>query len=314
MINSQTNIFYGRINFAKNTLLLADEATKIVPLAKSPIILVDFVVDAFMDLYNEFNRLLQQKRLVNSGVLGDITPSRGRVTVNDLYLQHLQQIYNVFIESYINIRSIKLNNLEDFITHFITFLTELQPPTVVTRTNFIILRSTTPLVSGLAIELKQRKYAHVLPIEYFSHVNWRTYQNLTRRYGFNIDFVYPWRIFADINNSIMQQYMRNVETSRQSFFNEYYYESYKLELDSISIVLTQLFNSYLASRPTHSIQEAKVDDFPMEFWLKHLVQIYNLETSANLQPSKIIGIAQKIDTEAALRYINRSYDFSAIRQ
>jgi hypothetical protein len=142
---------------------------------------------------------------------------RAWVDVNDKYNEYMRNsVYNSFRQIYVGespLRNKKILNLNSFLEVFSEYMREVVAAAgPLTRSGFIESLYTTPLISGLVIEISSDPYDDDLnKIQKYLDGNFLQVARLAAEYGFMIDRNIPFRLVADLGSPAMKEYMKGVE-------------------------------------------------------------------------------------------------------
>jgi hypothetical protein len=171
---------------------------------QNSLVALDFVVDAFNDLAQQFAKCVQ---------VGNISPDDAYLSNIKAYRAYIdpKSLYGAYMSSYARIFRAKNNDIEDF--------DEVQPKieaalkisstsSPFTFPAFVKNRRTPINISGLAIEIADINCENDnAKMELFvGSKNWEFYLNAAKSFGFMVDLDVPWRLVADIGSSVMQKY------------------------------------------------------------------------------------------------------------
>ena len=202
---------------------------------------VNFVVDAFKDLQQQFNKCAML----------------GKINTEDPYLTTLK-VYNAYsdpmvlhgastqslqnsIRAYIQAAAIPFKNFDEFMVQLDSYWDQQEMTVPYTLPGFVKSRYCPIMASGLAIEIAdldpnndQEK------IDMFvNSKNWSFYVNACRSYGFMVDKNIPWRLVADIGpDSAMMPYAARYQiygtdqilTMGYTYAHNRYFNNFKINL------------------------------------------------------------------------------------
>ena len=162
---------------------------------------LNFVVDAFNDLAQQFAKCLQ---------IGQIDGNLPYLTNLRVYRSYQDPIkaYNNYINSYTNIFASKnrdVEKFEDIQPKIDAALKVSSKSSPFTFPAFVKNRRTPITITGLAIEIADVNAANDnAKMELFANsLNWEFYLTAARSFGFMVDLDVPWRLVADIGSSVM---------------------------------------------------------------------------------------------------------------
>lgn len=241
--------FYGKKNLNSDTVFLSESYLKQIPLeTPEPLYAVNFVVDAFIGMKEEMNTLKVRDVLVPEGPIYDMMPFSAWTSVHQLYHSFILFIYERF-KLYVSVQNInkKILDFNSFVREFARFVDMETPRFPITRSKFILLKDTTPSISGLVIEIFDGEYSEDAPKmeKFIRDPNFAIYKETAMRYGFLIDKHAPWRLVADISSPALQRYMRNYGIDKSNLFKEYYYKANFYDLQTLRTYIIAFYNSFV---------------------------------------------------------------------
>ena len=165
---------------------------------------LNFVVDAFNDLAQQFAKCLQ------IGQINDDDPYLTNLKVYRAY-QDPEISYNNYINTYNAIFMAKnkdIEKFEDMQPKIEAALKSSQTSSPFTFPAYVKNRRTPITVTGLAIEIADINCANdnAKMDLFIDSKNWDFFANAARSFGFMIDMDVPWRLVADIGSSVMLSY------------------------------------------------------------------------------------------------------------
>ena len=170
----------------------------------------NFVVDSFKDFRSAY--LLLNKKDPSATPFEFLRPRRAWENPVQKREEYLDQLYKMFVETYLSRkkRYQKIRSFNDFLSEFVEFMNFYGPKFPVTMSNFMLSNFSSPMSSGLMVEIAEKsydddedKYTDILTNQCFT-----CYVQVARRFGFKVDKNIPWRLVADINSPFMQKYMK----------------------------------------------------------------------------------------------------------
>jgi len=322
----KTPLLYGKVDHDFNSVFPSETYLKSFGSSHDPILLLNFVADAFEDLLEFYNRKSSQNKLVKSGLYSKLVPANGWTGINRLYHDHMQIVYKKFFEIYMLGKHKQIKDFYNFVNEFKKFIILIQPAFPFTRTQFCLSSKTSPFISGLSVSLSRQSYEFLSSMKYLKDPNFLFFHESALSFGFMVDIFSPWRIIADIDSPYMEPYMRNHEFSKKNLFDEpYFYKAFKIELETFKVMVQQFYNSYITAMPglyvpqlcnnkiiTRKISRQIVEDVDNDsFWLELLFYVRIIETNRNWPDHKLknktkymLEIQKTLDTNRALFYIN----------
>lgn len=210
--------FYGKINTRGEAVLPRRAFLK--PLRytaeKETYLALNFVADAWRDLAERLRELRDQNIIYEESPWSTPQIHKAYQDPYELYSSYMkEEVFGVFTNYYLNRSSPMRKKVKDFDT----FLSEFTPffDRVISNVGFLTFSGmvesgwTTPLVSGLIIELATDDYdSDRNKTAKFGDFNFGLVADIAAQYGFKIDRNIPWRFVADLASKAMQEYMVGV--------------------------------------------------------------------------------------------------------
>jgi hypothetical protein len=207
---------------------------------------LNFVVDAFNDLAQQFAKCLQ------IGQIDGDHPYLSNLRVYRSY-QDPRKAYNNYINSYTNIFASKnrdVEKFEDIQPRIDAALKVSSKSSPFTFPAFVKNRRTPITITGLAIEIADVNAANdnAKMDLFLNSLNWQFYLTAARSFGFMVDLDVPWRLVADIGSSVMLSYAARYGASTtdevlNQYFNDASYQ-YLLEYPE------RMYQMYNNTKPT----------------------------------------------------------------
>lgn len=339
--------FFGIIDIAGDYVYAKQEFLKKVGGTQTnPLVLQDFVVDAFNDLKNYLKLSVINQKLPISSVYSNISVKEAHTNFFGIYVNNQFAIYNSFkqkIDASVHLNS-KIKTHIDFNKQYIKFLQENSNKVPMTFTETIKFYNLLKLSSGLLFSIgtddagddlvKYQKYYIAQEIDCF--------HDACKRFGFKIDKRVPWILLADINSPAMKKYLdkyslknssdlffkrfgkaylEDLTLLKESFFN--FYKKFMVNntsysLDPAELCYNHARNPYYGLR-SQTPEEVYFKDFDDRYWLRLYVHLKNIETGRGLNQADFENtVREAIDAynagklNDALKFINgifRGYGF-----
>ncbi len=334
--------FYGKINNNNNSIHLSEKYLKQIKTDENqPLFAVNFVVDAFEDLKKQFKLIQDYNKLENKSEFINLNAETSWKNLNTSYNSYMNILYLNFSNSFLKEknRNEKIENFDSFIKILIEFIENITPSYPITKTAFIRSKYCSPEASGLMIQIKNENHSidENKYLNFIKDPNFELYMKLCRKYGFLIDKNAPWRLIADLNSPAMEVYLKkyNIKNVNELFKN-YYYESYKSDIDNLKVYISQFYNTLVLNEPyifnyktsinikDETIQEKKLrkpinlkdleNIYDFRFWNKLYTFIRSKETSINWNQQQFETVVKNasqleknIDNQKSREYINRRF-------
>ena len=202
--------FYGKVNRNFVPIVLFDRLNNLKSLPSTgetteSFRAINFVVDQFQQLSRQFDKC---------SLTGKISPEDKYLSKLRIYNAYtsVDQEYNSYLEDLQVSISNAIKNQNKEVTTFKQFLIEVDNYFEVvtldrpfTLQHYIKSRFSSPLISGLSIEISDLDPTNDLEKvnNFFNSRNWEFYVNTCNSFGFMVDKNVPWRITADIGSKEM---------------------------------------------------------------------------------------------------------------
>jgi hypothetical protein len=326
---------YGKINILGDAVINLEESTlKSLPGADQPIFAIDFVADAFEDFRDYYINGITN-RLVEStiGPIKEIRPLRAWENVHTLYSEHLDEMKDYFIETYLIPNNDKIVDVKDVFRYCEKFFYNHAKDFPLTFSAFILSTNCPTHTSGLLIELPAGSNAHgddELKTSILQASSFEKFAAVATRFGFFVDKNAPWSLVANIGSPIMREYMKPYGLERpENYFKEYCFLAYLLDLDKLREFVYDVYYTFFTNNPfrqetkiCQTIQKKtfqrkiltieKVDSIiATSYWTNLYIMTRYYEVNKKLHPTEIIRLQQRAHTlkmidspRDALKYIN----------
>lgn len=266
-------LLYGRVDEKGRAIYLDELNLKQIANSKNDktLFAFDFVVDAFQDFLAYYQKALitgcdpcDGDILIKDGMLGLAMGAHkafeNKRSMHVTYQEYMNDLYvsfsRNFMASFENDKKIK--DFDSFLKLFEQFTSNVLIHSPITKSNFVISKIQSPLISGLSIEIAETQafgHGDDLPkyTKFITHQNFTFFRKSAKKYGFMIDKHAPWRLIADINSPKMQEYMAIYDVNRNNLFKKYYILAYKYDIDNLKAYIQGFYNSYVAALPTTKV-------------------------------------------------------------
>jgi|ETNvirenome_6_85_1030632.scaffolds.fasta_scaffold00657_8 hypothetical protein len=263
---------YGRLDREATPIYPLFTKLKKINSSNENLFALNFVVDAFEDFRNAYFFL--QKDDASNSPFEFLIPSKAWADPATEKQQYMDALYNMMVEAYLPFkkRYENVRTFMDFVNEFTKFMNEKGQGFPVTMTNFITSKFTTPMISGIMIEVDdsphdddENKYENFL-----THACFRCYTTTAEKFGFKIDKNAPWRLVADLKSPIMQKYMEKyimkdtegttpaILLSFSNLFDYYYNRSYEVDANLIKEALVNFYYSYVRDNPVFTLSKFSI--------------------------------------------------------
>jgi len=308
--------YYGKVN-EKNIAVNILEDSTLKPIITSEIIFaVDFVADAFEDLYSYvINEVPQESRVF------DMLPKRAWISFDVIYRQFLEDKRTYFLKKFLMKHKEKINSFNDFVVFFKKFIISTIKDAPFTRSAFMLSGRAPINATGLVIDLDDQNFAEdMIKSRSITNPNFLYYTNLVAKFGFFIDKNAPWRLIANISSSEMQKYMQIYKLkfapgTSTDYFSSYCREVALDELDDMRNFLLSTYREFIkvspeitsvTTLPSGCKQKTIIKknntvplDEDLKFWLELFFFIRTEETGKKNSYENKIALAKAIGSSKA---------------
>ena len=276
--------FYGRKDSSLDTIHLSETRLKQIPVdGPQPLFAVNFVTDAFMGMQEEIRYLKYRDVLVPEGPIYETKPVSAWTSPHQIYHQVMSNFMYPRFLAFVAANKFEKSivDFKSFVNVFVRFVDEQTPQFPFTRSKVIVMKNTTPLVSGLAVEIFDGQYSEDVPKmeRFIRDPNFAIYKETAMRHGFLLDKHIPWRLVADIASPAMQRYMNNYAVTKNNFFENYYYKSHFYDLEALQAYIIEFYNSYVSAKPMIVKPEFAVTKSGIKVLTKKIVRTVREQSS-----------------------------------
>ena len=216
------NLYYGRVDQDKKVIFPNENYLKQIAGTKKTVFALNFVTDAFQD-FQQFMKITIDKKFVSDeAITAPWFANKGWQDVHEAHHEGMTSAYTSFAGSYLDLTGKHkiIKGPETFLDAFFNdYISNTIHDVPFTKTGFIRSKYSTPLMSGLCIEIDS--YDHGSDYQkydkFVNNINYRTYLLAAAKFGFMIDQDAPWRLVANIESSNMRSYISKymVQYSKQ---------------------------------------------------------------------------------------------------
>jgi hypothetical protein len=223
-------ILYGRVNRVFMPIVVSQRynGLKTIPgnsQVENDSKALNFVVDAFMDLQQNFAKSSLTNKIDNSDqYLSNLKVYKAYSNPYELYQNYIRK-YQQILKSDPVMDTANLSDFNKMVTKIQEISHNAGTRNPLTFTAFVKSRKAPINISGLAIEI-----ADLDPVNdnekinnFVNSRNWNYYLNACKAYGFMVDSNVPWRLVADIGSSVMLSYAKRYgfDSVESILFNYY---------------------------------------------------------------------------------------------
>ena len=253
-------LYFGRVdNFQNGIMIKCNSAgLKQVPTTGQSVFALDFVADAFDDLKTHIQRVADHGLINSDSFYYQLTPLNGLERMQNRFGRIHQRWYDI-LSAYINSNSstkARVTNFESFVVALLDFMKRGLLDLPLTMTGIVVSNTSSPMVSGLSLELSQENYSidQNKVRNFIFDNNFRYFVRAARKYGFYVDRNGPWKITADPFSGPMLEYMATYGATEDTFFSTYYDRTYSLDYDYLQTTLLKLYNQFVTENPRVVLQ------------------------------------------------------------
>ena len=219
------NPLYGRVDLDKDFIYPRLKHVRPIKSGKTTsddLRVFNFVALAFEDLRDYIQAQVHNGYIQEGDTIANCDPQKSFVDLESLQKQfkeiHWVQfslIYLALTSEDDTLRSFPLKEQIDscsqFIKYYKEFLKTGAPEFPITLSGLLNTVDTSPLITGLCIEIHDEGYdADSEKQKFISSPNFNFFKCAARRFGFMLDRNVPWRLVADLSSKAMQEYMIGV--------------------------------------------------------------------------------------------------------
>jgi len=288
-------LYFGRVDMIQNGIVVKRDMSNLkqIKTATGNIFVLNFVADAFRDLRKNLRMVGDAALIDTNSTYANLDPVNGLLNYDGLLQENLtvwKRRLTTRIESAPQISN-KVVDLKSYIVELFHYLNSRVNDTPLTLTGYVVSNQSSPMISGLSIELQTNSYAEdsVKFTKYITDANFPYFVKAARKYGFYVDRNGPWKITADPLSTPMLEYMAQyIDLSPTfpavSFFNHYYDRTYMSDLDYLKYILREMYNQYATDFPRMTIETQATTGCPpgslgdqQEVGYRHTVSVAQAE-------------------------------------
>ena len=243
--NKYSNIFYGKYPF-NSTEVLKPKSDLLV--SRGPHLMFDFVALALDDMLASFERAkIAQIIKTDDRNLSKPAVTAGYIDLDTLYFAQLRLFKGLFTK-YITQRGIKKDiiSFEDYANSFKEYVLAAAPHSPITRSQFIISKSTPAFSTGLTIAIASKAASIDQPKidEFYKSPNFEFFRSNAIAFGFLIDKNVPWILTADLGSPQMRKYLEQSAASSFLLNGDFSSAYDEVSINDIEYLKTQIIDFY----------------------------------------------------------------------
>jgi len=289
--------------------------------SRSPLSALNFVVDAFEKLSQQFDKCALSGKINTSDThLSKLKAHKAYQNPRKLYKDHILEISRSLSEN-IKHASPPAMNFDEFILKLLPMLETICKVEPFTFPGFVKSRVCPINASGLAIEVADLKPDNDLEKikQFVASPNWEFYLNACNSYGFMVDMHMPWRIVADLAGPSTLEYssVYGLPTT-DHILNVAYKKAHRNYLSVFKDLMFRVYSESMEDRAyiAHHCSEGKVSPttiFPVKYTLDKFLRkyddLYFLELYCNI---RFYEEESRFTDGEKLRLINECIDIARL--
>jgi len=314
---------YGRIDDSGNAIYPKETYLKQV-VGGDCVFALNFVADAYGAFVDEYNfRNQTTPGFLNDETLSpsSISPKRGWQSVSQIHHEYVQGFYEIFSSTRLQTSGARRKALvfERFVSDVLQFIEDTGTTSPFTRTGLISGLNSSPLISGLCLDLSMASHAsdREKHLDFYRNPFYYAYREVAENNGFLLDRNAPWRLVADLNSSVMKRRMRGYGVRPRTMFEDYYHKSYVYDIASIKVYMENFYKAFVASLAPRivpnrnrilstNIADGKEDTYWIEVYMKiRQSEVFDKLSEANFKLK--LEEAKLYSLDAAASYINSNF-------
>lgn len=236
--------FYGRMN-NKGQIIYPSEGF-LKPISQKhgqEMYAMNFVADMFNSLVDYWNGLQSSGKLVQESEFLVIEPVRGWQNVHEMYHSYMNTFYLAFSQKLRQLGR-RPKSIQHMTEDVVMFLKDDRRFAVLTKSSFITSVYSTPLISGLMIDIMDHEHdLDRKKEEFINDPNFLIFKNTAQKFGFKLDENAPWRLIADIRAPNILEYLSKYELKDiNDVHDEQYYKAFEFDVDNLKSYMLGFWN------------------------------------------------------------------------
>lgn len=245
-----------------------------------------FFVDAFNDFRQYYVSKTLSSRLEFPPLIDNIIPLKAHTDFEQAYLGYLSTL----VDKYSNLLIEDLSSFRQYNQLLYNLIESNIEKFPITRSGFLLSTACPESVSGLTVELAELDYASdVEKSQLLNSYEYSCFAELASSLGFYIDKNVPWRLIANLESPVMQQYITRFKPDttaenvlNKSFRQKTHFEDISSILYFYQSVLRNIFAT-LGINGTRAKRARKQIKFSQEFLISECLKIRMLETGIDMR-------------------------------
>ena len=318
---------------------------------KKEVFVFDFVAEAFQDFTRAVQGAIRSGHMAASdkhfakleATTGWVDSDMGYV----IYINNFKSFFMKYLERLPPPKKKNIDNVGSFIEMFLEFYDFFSNSFPVTRTGFMMSNLISNQCSGMMLTIADHDYSSDKEKieDFYNSPNFPAYKEAAIGHGFLIDKNAPWRLIADIDNPVMQDYINRqlmqTSFSRESFFANYFVGSDRDPITDLKNIISNLYQSAIAenqiereikinskdcfeitSRRRHNKQDFQIiASLSEEEWSYFFLKVKNHETKIGYSDKQLKSMARnvtdlrkKLDNKPYMKYIRNRFSSIAFNE
>jgi len=260
-IDEAKNLFFseiglhGKINPTGNVIISNPQRLARLD-QKEDVLVFDFVAQAFEDMKRAIATAVRSGNISSSDEhFEKFVAKTGWVDANIGYGIYINSLKSFFMKYLQRLPTDKKRNLDDihvFSDIFLEFYEFFSTSFPLTRTGFMMTNMISNQCSGMMVTIADYDYSsdEEKIKNFYNSVNLPAYKQAAISHGFLIDKNAPWRLIADIDNPVMQNYINQEMLSsgfdRKLFFATYFLSPDPDPISDIKNIISNLYQSAIS--------------------------------------------------------------------
>jgi hypothetical protein len=298
------NMYYGRIDPVHRTVVAKRSKMKTISGTDgTSVVVFDFVANAFQNFLKDHEKAAATSKIRKNDSLNEISAKKGYQDPLSAYDLHFTSLAAKVLFKLKRNHS-RINNFEDYVTYFLDYLYEIEKDSPITFTGFMASRFSSPLTTGLFIDLSKANYGEDAAkiTDFIDAKNFNFFVKNCEKHGFMIDKNIPWRLCANVGSAEMDRYMSDVDTSFDSLFDDYYERPYEKDMKYFMDYMLKYYNRFIAIKP-HVRKEVIKDGEMYRYIIKR-----KQETKRTMNQKYDINYRSKLYVDLRNRETANRYD------
>jgi len=330
-------LYFGRVDTFQNGILIKCDSSLLKQISSrgDSVFALNFVADAFTDLRDHMRRLADHGLLNEASFYCKLSPMNGLERTQNRFTK-FYKLWSDAMGAQISSDAHKRQKVVDFRTYVDALVSYMEARLLalpLTTTGFVVSNASTPMMSGISIEMAATNYAVDKPKvkNYILDPNFRYFVRAARKHGFYVDRNGPWKLVADPFSSPMLEYMSAYDVTKDTFFSTYYDRTWTLDYDHLQKSLKAMYNQFVVEHPTvviksfgtvgclsgeviekkvrRQVTDQMIDELGDIYWLDLYFRIRALETNTKFTNyserfQTMTDVYRAVGREKAVKFIN----------